>query len=199
MVGDFMFLYRLVRRHHRRRPQSFVHNFSDFFQFWWDWWTWPVDYLIRFSSWPWPSIFKVKYGIHDILAKNGPIATQQTCQLNSKPQLWLSDLTWAMTLTLNRQSLIWKLLYLCQKCSDCHKTISKHIDWTLCFKYDHRIWPWPWPWLCIFKVKSQPKMVWLHTECTEGLNDHQVWSRPWPWKVRCKDLLLFGKFRCSNY
>ena len=30
---------------------------------------------------------------------------------------------------------------------------SKHIDWTLGLKCDHRFWPWPWPWPWIFKVK----------------------------------------------
>ena len=41
------------------------------------------------------------------------------------------------------------MLYLSQKCSDCHETKSKHTDWTLGLKCDHRVWPWPW----IFKVK----------------------------------------------
>ena len=50
------------------------------------------------------------------------------------------------------------------KLSDCHETNSKHIDWTLGLKCDHRVWPWPWPWPWIFNVKyiiviSQPKMV----------------------------------------
>ena len=30
---------------------------------------------------------------------------------------------------------------------------SKHIDWNLGLKCDHRVWPWPWPWPLIFKVK----------------------------------------------
>ena len=43
--------------------------------------------------------------------------------------------------------------YLSQKWSDCHETKSKHIDWTLGLRCDHRVWPWPWPWTWIFKVK----------------------------------------------
>ena len=82
-----------------------------------------------------------------------PWNRKQTYRLNFKPQIWWSDLTLAMTLTLNFQGQIWNLLYLSQKWSDCHKTKSKHIDWTLCLKCDHRIWPWPWLWLWIFKVK----------------------------------------------
>ena len=58
-----------------------------------------------------------------------------------------------LTLTLNFQGQIWNLLYLSQKWSDCHETKSKHIDWILGLKCDHRVWPWPWPWPWIFKVK----------------------------------------------
>ena len=58
-----------------------------------------------------------------------------------------------MTLTFNFQGQISNWLYLSQKWSDCYETKSKHIDWTLGFKCDHRVWPWPWPWPSIFKVK----------------------------------------------
>ena len=44
----------------------------------------------RFSSWPWP-IFKVKYGICYISAKNGPIATKQ--KVNISIELWASNVT----------------------------------------------------------------------------------------------------------
>ena len=71
---------------------------------------------------------------------------KQTCRLNSRPQMWTSDLTLAMTLTLNFQGQIWNLLYLNQKWSDCHKTKSKHIDLTPGLKCDQWVWPWPWPW-----------------------------------------------------
>ena len=58
-----------------------------------------------------------------------------------------------MTLTYIIQGQIWNLLYLSQKWFDFHETKSKHIDWTLGLKCDHRVWPWPWPWPWIFKVK----------------------------------------------
>ena len=48
------------------------------------------------------------------------------------------------------------------KMSNCHETKSKHIDWTLCFKCDLKIWPWPWPWHWISNITfaiSQPKVV----------------------------------------
>ena len=82
-----------------------------------------------------------------------PRNKKQTYRLNSRAQMWPSGLTLAMTLTLNFQGQIQNLLYLSQKWSDCHETKSKHIDWTLGLKFDHRVWLWPWPWPSIFKVK----------------------------------------------
>ena len=82
-----------------------------------------------------------------------PRNEKQTYRLNSRAQMWPSGLTLAMTLTLNFQGQIWNFLYLSQKWSDCHETKSKHIDWTLGLRCDHRVWHWPWPWPWIFKVK----------------------------------------------
>ena len=84
-----------------------------------------------------------------------PRNEKQTYRLISRPQMWPSGLTYAMTLTLNFQGQIWNWLYLCQKWSDRHETKSEHIDWTLGLKCDHQIWPWPWPWPWIFKVKYE--------------------------------------------
>ena len=67
-----------------------------------------------------PWIFKVKYGICYIWARNGPITMKQTCRLNSKPQMWPSNLTLAVTLTLNFKGQIWISLYLGQKSSNCY-------------------------------------------------------------------------------
>ena len=95
--GDFMFLYRFVRR---RRPQILVHaiTFEQLFGF--------LSFLAqllaltcmitwlhfrRFSSWPWPRFFKVKYGICYISAKNGPIATKR--KANIAIELWGSNVT----------------------------------------------------------------------------------------------------------
>ena len=80
-----------------------------------------------------------------------PRNEKQTYRLLSRPQMWPSGLTLAMTLNLNFQGQIWNWLYLCQKWSDCHETKSEHIDWTLGLKCNHQIWPWPW----IFKVKYE--------------------------------------------
>ena len=82
-----------------------------------------------------------------------PRNEKQTYRLNSRAQMWPSGLTLAVTLTLNFQGQIQNLLYLSQKWSDCHETKSKHINWTLGLKCDHRFWLWPWPWPWIFKLK----------------------------------------------
>ena len=136
-----------------------------------------------------------------------PRNKKQTYRLNAKAQMWPSGLTLAMTLTLNFQGQIWNLLYLSQKWSDCHETKSKHIDWTLGLKCDHRVWPWPWPRPSIFKVKygisyisakSGPiatKQKLQASNVTNGFEldynldlwilkvkcDLELWPHTWPW------------------
>ena len=131
--------------------------------------------------------------------------------------MWPSGLTLDMTLTLNFQGQIWNWLYLCQKWSECHKTKSKHIDWTLGLKCDHQIWPWLWPWSWIFKVKYE--FLYISTKTgpiatkrkaniliwTLGLKyDQWVWPWPWPWiniwilKVICDLGHLVTKVRCKD-
>ena len=66
-----------------------------------------------------------------------PWNEKQTHRLKSRPQMWPSDLTVAVTLTLNFQGQIWNLLYLNQKWSDCHETKTKHID----LKSRPQMWP----------------------------------------------------------
>ena len=108
-------------------------------------WPWP---------WPWPWIFKVKYRIGYISAKNGPIVTKRKANTSTESRLQMgpSGLTLAMTLTLNFQGQISNWIYLSKKWCDCHETKSKHIDWSQDLKCDHQVWPWPWPWPWIFKV-----------------------------------------------
>ena len=83
--------------------------------------------------------------------------------------MWPSSLTLAMTLTLNFQGQTWNLLYLNQKWSDCHEMKSKHIDWTLGLKCDHRVWPWPWPWPWIFKVNYGVRIYQIVTGVTSAV------------------------------
>ena len=65
-------------------------------------------------SWPWPWIFKVKYRIGYISVKmvRLPRNEKQTYRLISRPQMWPSGLTLAMTLTLNFQGQMRNWLYL---------------------------------------------------------------------------------------
>ena len=87
-----------------------------------------------------------------------PQNEKQTHRLNSWPQMWPSDLTLAVTLTLNFQGEIWIFIYLNQNWPDCHETKSKHIDlnsrpqiWpmgltlamTLIFEFEGHMWSWP--------------------------------------------------------
>ena len=123
-----------------------------------------------------------------------PRNEKQTYRLNSRAQMWPSGLTLAMTLTLNFQGQIYNMLYLSQKWSDCHETKSKHIDWTLGLKCDHRVWHWPWPWPWIFEVKyricyisskdgsiATKRKANISIELQSFKCDHQVWPWPWPW------------------
>ena len=130
-----------------------------------------------------------------------PQNEKQTYRLMSRPQMWPSSLTLAMTLTLNFQGQMWNLLYLCQKWSDCHETKSKHIDWTPGLKCDHQIWPWPshWPW--IFKVKYE--ICYISTKsgpiATKRKAKYRLNSRPqmWPMGLTLTMTLTF-EFSRSN-
>ena len=144
--------------------------------------------------WEWD--FKVKFGIYYISAKKVqlPQNKMRTYQLNGRPQMGSSGLTLAMTLTLNFQVEICNLLYLSHIRLDCHETKSKHIDWMLGLKWDHRVWPWLWPWPWIVKVKSGLLYIRVykgfncHKRKSKHINwmlglklDHRVWLWPWPW------------------
>ena len=115
--------------------------------------------------------------------------------------MWPSGLTLAMTLTLNFQGQIQNLLYLSQKWSDCHETKSKHIDWTLGLKCDHRVWFWPWPWPWIFKVKY--RICYISAQngqiASKQRQTYQLNSRPqmWPMGLNLTITLTF-EFWKSN-
>ena len=131
------------------------------------------DHRVWLWPWSWPWIFKVKYGICYIAAKNGPIAMKRQAniyRLNYRPQMWPSDLTWAMTLTLNFQGQIWNLLYLNQKWSDCHETKRKHIVWPPGLKCDQWVWPWPWPWTLNFQGQMWPWPLTTHMALTKDFH-----------------------------
>ena len=85
-----------------------------------------------------------------------PWNEKQTYWLKSRPQMWPSGLTLAMTLTLNVQGQIWNFPYLSHKWSDCHETKSKHIDLTQGLKCGLDIWPhtWSWPWIAVISERD---------------------------------------------
>ena len=112
-----------------------------------------------------------------------PRDEKQTYRLISRPQMWPSGLTLAMTLTLNFQGHMWNWLYLCQKWSDCHETKSKHISWTLGLKCDHHIWPWPWPWPWIFKVKYE--ICYISTKSGPIATKQRANISIWPLGLKC--------------
>ena len=80
-------------------------------------WTLSLKCDHRISPWPWPWswIFKVKYGICYISAKNGPIATKQKANILTQMWIclkcdhWIWPWPWPW---LNFQGQIWNLLYL---------------------------------------------------------------------------------------
>ena len=129
-----------------------------------------------------------------------PRNEKQTCRLNSRPQLWPSGLTLAMTLTLNFQSNIWNFLYLSQNPIATKQKANISIElqasnvtnvceldhnfdlWILKVKRDLDPWPhtWPWPWIFMVKFWNSCISGWegrltLH----KGVAVGHSW--PWPW------------------
>ena len=114
----------------------------------------PID-LSRFSSWPWPWIFKVKYGIFYISAKNGPIATKPKANISIK--IWASnvsigfDLGHDLDLEFSRSNMEFaisqpKMVRLPWNKKQTYRFNSRPPNVTIS-------WPWPWLWPWIFKVK----------------------------------------------
>ena len=197
--GDFMFLYRFVRR---RRPQLLVRaiTFEHIFGF--------LSFLARLLALTYRlpdyilvdyrrdldldfSRSNMKFAISQPKMVRLPRNEKQTYRLDSRAQMWPSGLTLDMTLTLNFQGQIWNLRYLSQKWSDCHGTKSKNIDWTpvpkmwpsgltlamtLALDFQGQIWNFLYlsqKWSDCHETKSK------HIDWTPGLKCDQ-WDWPWP-------------------
>ena len=112
--GDFMFLYRFVRR---RRPQILVHSITfeqrfGFLLFWHDYWPWPIDYLIR--CWP---IFAM------------------TLTLNFQGQIWnLLYLRWSDCHGTKSKYIDWNLGLKCD-----HRVLPWPWPWPSTFKFKYGI------------------------------------------------------------
>ena len=173
------------------------------------------DFELWPHPWPWPLIFKVKFGkshnsgmgcpidmewkgcestecwthvmtfnfdlTHDLdlefSTSNFEIAVSQEWQGRSTwnerdmsrwgviPTLW----PWAMTLTLDFQGQILKMLYLRNGRADWHGTKGTWVDRMLDSHCDFELWPHPWPWPWIFKVNF------LYS-CISGMGGRSTWN-----------------------
>ena len=85
------------------------------------------DHRVWLWPWPWPWIFKVKYRICYISAKNGQIASKR--KANISIELQASNVTNGFEFYHNLDL------------------------WILTVKCDLDLWPhrWPWPWICMVK------------------------------------------------
>ena len=158
----------------------------------------------RFSWWPWPRFFKVKYGICYISAKNGPIATKRKANiwielqgLKCDHQIWPWPWPWPWIFKVK-----YGICYISAKNGPIATERKANISIELQgLKRDHQVWPlpWPWPWnsrsIMEFPI-SQPKVVRLpwNKKQTYLLN-----SRPqmWPMGLTLTIILTFEIWRSN--
>ena len=105
-----------------------------------------------------------------------------------------------LTLTLDFQGQILKMLYLRNGMADWHGTKRMWSDRMLDPHCNFELWPHPWPWPLIFKLDFQGKilkMLYLRNgradwHGTEGMwvdrmldphCDFELWPHPWPWPL----------------
>ena len=79
-------------------------------------------------------------------------------QYNVGHMLWLSIFTSPMTLALDFQGQILKMLHLRHGMADWHGTKGMWVDRMLYPLCNFQLWPQPWPWPWIFKVKLKKKL-----------------------------------------
>ena len=114
-----------------------------------------------------------------------------------------------LTLTLDFQGQILKMLYLRNGRADWHGTKGMWINRMLDPHCDFELWPHPWPWPLIFKVKfwkshnsgmgcpidMETKGMWvdrmLHPLCDFQRSPHP-WPWPWIFKVKFWKSLISG-------
>ena len=77
--------------------------------------------------------------------------------------LWFSTFTSPMSLALDFQGQILKMLYLRNGMADWHGTKGMWVDRMLHPLCNFQLWPQPWPWPWIFKVKFKKK------KCISGM------------------------------
>ena len=116
--------------------------------------------------------------------------------------LWLSTFPSPMTLTLDFQGQILKMLYLRNGRADWQRTKGIWVDRMLHPLCDFQLWPQPWPWPWIFKVKFWKSHIrngmadwhgitrmWVDRmldPCCDFHRSPHPW--PWPWIFKVKFL-----------
>ena len=125
---------------------------------------------------------------------------KQTYRLNSRPWMWPSFLSLAVTLTLHFQGQIWNLLYLSQNGPIATKRKANMSN--LGLKCGHWVWHWPWPWPWIFIVKLWNSRIWGigRPIDIERKGPFMTMTGPLVTKVTCSDLPDSdpGDYRCRR-
>ena len=106
------------------------------------------NHQVRPGPWPWPWIFKVKYRICHISAKNGPIATKRKANISIElqglkcdHQVWPWPWPWPWIFKFKVK---YGISYISSKSGPiATKRKSKYINWTPGLKCDQWVWPWP--------------------------------------------------------
>ena len=102
-----------------------------------------------------------------------------------------------MTLTLDFQGQILKMLYLRNGRADWHGTKETWVDRMLDTHCDFELWPHPWPWPLNFKVKfwksrnsAMGCQIDMERKGCESVDrmldspcDFELWPHPWPWPL----------------
>ena len=152
----------------------------------------------RFSLWPWPWIFNVKYRICYISAKNGPIATKW--KANISIELWALnttigfDLDHDLDLEFSRSNMEFaiyqpEMVRLPRNKEQTYRLNSRPQMWpwgltlamNLTLNFQGRIWNLLYlsqKWSDCHETKSK------HIDGNLGIKcDHWVWPWPWPWPL----------------
>ena len=107
------------------------------------------DFELWPHPWPWPLIYKVKFWKSHNSGMGCPIDMEQKgCE-----SIGCQTVTSPMTLTLDFQGQILKMLYLRNGRADWHGTKGMWVDRMFDPHCDFELWPHPWPWPLIFTVK----------------------------------------------
>ena len=156
----------------------------------------------------WPLIFKVKFWKCCISGMGRPIDMEKgMCvdrMLDPYSDFW--TMTSPMTLTLDFQGQILKMLYLKNGRADWHGTKGMWVNRMLDSHCDFQLWPHPWPWPLIFKVKFwkavsqewEGRLTWTKGMWVDRMLDphcdFELWPHLWLWP-----LIFKVKFwKCCN-